>query len=59
MGKHHKGMDRPEIHQVPERSGAQRIMEKTGSEFICGAPATPTVKGRVKVKITVRHFEST
>ena len=40
----HKGMDRPGVHQVPEGSGEQRQMEKTGHEVICGAPTTPAVK---------------
>ena len=35
-----------EFAKVPEGSGEQRIAEETGSEIICGAPTTLTVKGR-------------
>ena len=37
--------DRPGVRQVPEGSGEQGKMEKTGCEFICGAPTTLAVKG--------------
>ena len=47
MGKQHQGMDRPGVHQVPEGSGEQGKMEKTGCEIICGAPTTPAVKGQM------------
>ena len=39
------GMDRPGVRQVPEGSGEERRMEKTGCEVNCGAPATFAVKG--------------
>ena len=45
VGRQHQGIDRPGVHQVPEGSGEQRKMEKTGCEVICGAPMTPTFKG--------------
>ena len=45
VGKQHQGMDRPGIRQVPEGSGEQRKMEKTGCKIICGAPTTLAVKG--------------
>ena len=45
MGRHHEGMDRPGICQVPEGSGEQRKVEETGCEIICGAPTILTVKG--------------
>ena len=45
MGRQHQGMDRPGVRQVPEGIGEQGGMEKTGSEIICGAPATLAVKG--------------
>ena len=45
VGRHHQGMDRPGIHQVPEGSGEQRKMEETGCEVICGAPTSLSVKG--------------
>ena len=38
-------MDRPGVGQVPEGSGEQGKMEKTGCKFICGAPTTLAVKG--------------
>ena len=44
-GRQHQGMGRPGIRQVPEGSGEQGKMEETGSEIICGAPTTLTVKG--------------
>ena len=45
VGRQHQGMDRPGVHQVPEGSGEQGTMEKTGREIICGVPTTLTVKG--------------
>ena len=41
------GMDRPGVWQVPEGSGEQGKMEKTGCEIICGAPTTLAVKGQM------------
>ena len=38
-------MDRPGVRQVPEGSGEQRKMEKTGCKIICGAPTTLAVMG--------------
>ena len=38
-------MDRPGVPQVPEGSGEQGQMEKTGRKIICGAPTTLAVKG--------------
>ena len=38
-------MDRPGVRQVPEGSGEQVKMEKTGCKVICGAPMTLAVKG--------------
>ena len=45
VGRQHQGMDRPVVRQVPEGSGEQGKMEKTGCEIICGAPVTLVVKG--------------
>ena len=45
MGRQHQGMDESGIRQVPEGSGEQGKMEKTGCEIICGAPAALAVKG--------------
>ena len=33
MGRQHQGMDRPGVRQVPEGSGEQGKMEKTGRLF--------------------------
>ena len=38
-------MDRPGVWQVPEGSGEQGTMEKTGCKIICGAPTTLAGKG--------------
>ena len=43
--RQHQGMDRPGVRQVPEGSGEQGKMQKTGCEIICGAPTTFSVKG--------------
>ena len=45
VGRQHHGMDRPGVRQVPEGSGEQGKMEKTGWKIICGAPTTLAVKG--------------
>ena len=45
VGRHHQGMDRPGVRQVPQGSGEQGKMEKSGCETICGAPMTRVVKG--------------
>ena len=43
-GRLHQGMDRPGVRQVPEGSGEQGKMEKSGFKIICGAPTTLAVK---------------
>ena len=40
-------MDGPGVRQVPEGSGEQGKMEKTGCKIICGVPTTLTVKGLI------------
>ena len=45
VGRQHQGMDRPGVRRVPESSGEQGNMEKTGCKIICGAPTTLAVKG--------------
>ena len=45
MGRQHQGMDKPGVRQVPEGSGEQGKLEKTGCEIICDAPMTLAVKG--------------
>ena len=37
VGRRHQKMNRPGVRQVPEGSGEQGKMEKTGCEIICGA----------------------
>ena len=44
-------MDRPGVRQVPEGSGEQGKMEKTGCKIICGAPTTLAVKGLMMMVI--------
>ena len=44
VGRQHQGMDRPGVRQIPEGSGEQGNMEKTGCKIICGAPTTLVVK---------------
>ena len=45
VGRQHQGTDRPGVRQVPEGSGEQGKMEKTGCRIICSAPTTLAVKG--------------
>ena len=45
VGRQHHGMDRPGVRQVPEGSGEQGKIEKTGCKIIYGAPTTLAVKG--------------
>ena len=44
-GKTTSGNGQAWSSEVPEGSGEQRKMEKTGCEIICGAPTTLVVKG--------------
>ena len=44
VGRQHQRMDRSGVRQVPEGSGEQRKMKKTGCKIICGAPTTLAVK---------------
>ena len=37
-GRHHQGMDRLGVRQVPEGNGEERRMEETGFKVICGVP---------------------
>ena len=48
MGRQHQGMDRPGVRQVPEGSGEQGKIEKTGCKIIFGAPTTLAVKGLMR-----------
>ena len=53
VGRQSQGMDRPGVRQVPEGSGEQGKMEKTGCKIICGAPTTLAVKGLMMMKQTL------
>ena len=59
VGRQHQGMDRPGVRQVPEGSGEQGKMEKTGCKIICGAPTTLAVKGLMMMMTIkeVRHSQ--
>ena len=52
MGRQYQGMDRPGVGQVPEGSGEQGKMEKTGCKIICGAPPTLAVEGLMMIIMT-------
>ena len=45
VGRQNEGMDRPGVRQVPEGSGEQGKMEKTGCKIICRAPMTLAITG--------------
>ena len=49
----HQGLDRLGVWQVPEGSGEQGKMEKTGCKIICGAPATLAVKGLMMMMMMI------
>ena len=53
VGRQHQGMDRPGVRQVPEGSGEQGKMEKTGCKIICGAPTTLAVKGLMMMMMII------
>ena len=46
-------MDWTGVPKVPEGSGEQGKMEKSGCKIICGAPATLTVKGLMMIMIMI------
>ena len=49
-------MDSPGFRQVPEGSGEQGKMEKTGCKIICGAPTTLAVKGLMMMMMRLLHL---
>ena len=53
MGRQDQEMDRHGVRQVPEGSGEQGKMEKTGCKIICGAQTTLAVKGLMMMMITL------
>ena len=50
VGRQHQGMDRPGVRQVPEGSGEQGKLEKTGCKVICGTQTTLAVKGLMMMR---------
>ena len=56
MGGQHQGMDRPGVRQVPDCSGEQGKMEKTGCEIICGVPTTLAVKGQMMMMMMMMMY---
>ena len=58
VGRHHQGMDRPGVRQVPEGSGEQGKMEKTGCKIICGAPTTLAVKGLMMMMMITQRLHA-
>ena len=56
-GKTTSGNCRPGVQQVPEGSGEQEKMEKTGCKVICGAPTTLAVKRLMMMMISVHTTE--
>ena len=53
MGRQHQRMDRPGVRQVPEGSGEQGQMEKTGCKIICGTSTFLMVKGLMMMMMNV------
>ena len=53
VGRQHQGMDRPGVRQVPEGSGEQGKIEKTGCKIICGVPTTLAVKGLMMMMMMI------
>ena len=51
VGRQHQGVDRPGVRPVPEGSGEQGKMEKTGCKIICGSLMTLTAKGLMMMMI--------
>ena len=59
VGRQHQGMDRPGVRQVPEGSGEQGKLEKTGCKIICCTPTTLAVKGLMMMMMIIIHCEIT
>ena len=61
MGRQHQGMDRPGVRQVPEGSGEQGKIEKTGCKIIFGVPTTLAVKGlmMIMMMMSCQQYKST
>ena len=59
MGRQHQGMDRPAVRQVPEGSGEQGKMEKTGCKIIRGAPTTLAAKELMMMMMMMMMYRGT
>ena len=57
VGRQHQGMDRPGVRQVPEGSGEQGKMEKTGCKIICSAPTTLADRELMMMMMTLSDTE--
>ena len=51
--RQHQGIYSPGVRKVPEDSGEQGKMEKTGCEIIRGAPTTLAVNGLMMMMIAI------
>ena len=58
VGRQYPGIDRPGVRQVPEGSGEQGKMEKTGFKIICGASTTLAVKGLMMIMMMMMNWVS-
>ena len=54
VGRQHQGVDRPGVRQVPQGSGEQGKMEKTGCKIICSALTTLTVRGLMMMMMMMK-----
>ena len=60
MGRQHQEMGRPGVRQVPESSGEQRKVEKTGCEVISVVPQRPLwLRDRWLMMLTVLYNANT
>ena len=58
VGRQHQGMDGPGVRQIPEGSGEQGKMEKTGCKIICGAPTILAGKGLMMLMMNTEGTNS-
>ena len=59
MGRQHQRMDRPGVRQVPENSGEQGNLGKTGCKIICGAPTTLAAMGLMMMMMMMKNKKNT
>ena len=55
VGRQYQEMDRPGIRRVPEGSGEEVKIEKTGCRIICCAPTTLAVKRLMMMMNPIEH----